>query len=723
MSKKQTKLSIEELYIPGQKTNNNYICENFIIYPQDKEKFGGFIFGIIELKATPKPEGDKIIQTIVNTLKEKYYQQIITSPQPYRLNLETVLEHALQKTNEVLTEMIQIGYINLNLDNLNFLIAVAKPKDHGEIDMFFSHRGLIQAYLIHKTQKGNFKVINIIDNISEPGLEKDHPSKIFSSTVSGNIYTQDRLVICTEILTNIIPPYQISKVCAEHNLAGARDYFRALIQNGASASNFLTHSAIIIGSEKKLSLNQEPVSQQSVNDLISTTEHTEKLLMPTLALNIKAKFKKAAHNIQKKQKAKKDDVPKTKKKTPLVVLYYLGMGLKSLGSLIWALVRGKKKIKLSRIKNLPRAWKIKILRAPIFSKLVAVILVVLVIGLASSIFLIKKHREETARAEAFTVKIEQVKLNLNEAEANLIYQREKESLEKILQTEKLFQGLTAEKKEEKLAYDGLALKISKLKNKLLHIEKSIPQIVTELVVNGQPINGQNLEIRGQTLVATANKNFYLINAQTKNIDKIVSTLEVIKDVAVEDEIIYIVAQNNGLQKYENAEFSSLDTKLADATTAFTIYNNSLYTVQSGQAQIFKQKKSGAGFSEPQGWLKIDSPLKNPQDFCIDGNIFALDSNNQIFKFYGGKAENFMEPIIEPKVKNLTKLFTSLDTKYLYLLDPAGKRVVTLNKEGELVRQYLFETLPSLTDFTVNEKEKAIYLLSENKLYQATLTHL
>lgn len=723
MSKKQTKLAIEELYIPGQKTNNNYICENFIIYPQNKEKFGGFIFGIIELKATPKPEGDKIIQTIVNTLKEKYYQQIITSPQPHRLNLETVLEHALQKTNEVLTEMIQIGYINLNLDNLNFLIAVAKTKDHGESDIFFSHRGLIQAYLIHKTQKGNFKVINIIDNISEPGPEKDHPSKIFSSTISGNIHTQDRLVVCTEIFTNIIPPYQISKVCAEHNLAGARDYCRALIQNGASASNFLTHSAILIGSEIKLSLNQEPASQQSVNDLISTTEHTEKLLMPTLALNIKEKIKKAVHNIQRKQQKKKDNEPKTSRKKPIIIFYYLGAGLKTLALSIFNLIRGKKKIKLSKIKNLPNAWKIKILRAPIFSKLVAVILVFLIIGLGSSVFLIKKHREETARAENFAVKVEQIKLKLNEAEANLIYQREKESLEKILETEKLFQELATEKKDEKLTYDGLSLKISKLKNNLLHIEKSIPQIVTELVVNGQPINGQNLEIRGQTLVAAANKSFYLINPQTKNIDKIVSTLEVIKDIAVEDDIIYIVDQNNALQKYENAEFTSLETTLAAATTGLTFYNNSIYTVQSGQAQIFKQKKSGAGFADPQAWLKIDSPLKNPQDVCIDGNIFALDSENKIFKFYGGKAENFMEPIIEPKAKSLTKIFTNLDTKYLYVLDPTGKRIVTLNKEGELIQQYLFETLPSLTDFIVNEKEKAIYLLSENKIYQATLTHL
>ena len=97
----QYKLSIEEIYLPGQTANNNYICENFIVYPQEKEKYGGFIFGIIEIKGTPKLEGEKIIQALVNTVKEKYYQQILASPKPQRLNLETVLEYALDRKSVV----------------------------------------------------------------------------------------------------------------------------------------------------------------------------------------------------------------------------------------------------------------------------------------------------------------------------------------------------------------------------------------------------------------------------------------------------------------------------------------------------------------------------------------------------------------------------------------------------------------------------------------------
>ena len=83
----------------------------------------------------------------------------------------------------------------------------------------------------------------------------------------------------------------------------------------------------------------------------------------------------------------------------------------------------------------------------------------------------------------------------------------------------------------------------------------------------------------------------------------------------------------------------------------------------------------------------------------------------------------MDTIIEPKPQQITKIFTSAETKYLYLFDPAAKRIVVLNKEGELTKQYLFETLENINDFTVNEKNKKIYLTSGSKIYQVDLTHL
>ena len=86
-------IALEELYIPSKRSKDDYLCEDFIIYPDGKEQNGGYVFGIIEIRATPVHESEKVIKIIVNTLKEKYYGQINASPDPQKLNLETVFEY------------------------------------------------------------------------------------------------------------------------------------------------------------------------------------------------------------------------------------------------------------------------------------------------------------------------------------------------------------------------------------------------------------------------------------------------------------------------------------------------------------------------------------------------------------------------------------------------------------------------------------------------------
>ncbi|HMB26251.1 MAG TPA: hypothetical protein VKP03_02445, partial [Patescibacteria group bacterium] len=143
---KDQDISLKELYIPSKHNKKTYFCEDFIIYPENKEKYGGYLFGIVEVRATPVDESEKIIQTIINTLKQAYYEPIHSSPNPEKLNLETIFEHALQKTNSKLNEIAEIGHIKLILENLNFIIAVAKPNKSGEkIDLLFTHQGMLNA--------------------------------------------------------------------------------------------------------------------------------------------------------------------------------------------------------------------------------------------------------------------------------------------------------------------------------------------------------------------------------------------------------------------------------------------------------------------------------------------------------------------------------------------------------------------------------------------------
>jgi hypothetical protein len=727
----QYKLSIEEIYLPGQTANNNYICENFIVYPHDKEKYGGFIFGIIEIKGTPKPEGEKIIQALVNTVKEKYYQQILASPQPQRLNLETVLEYALQKANEVLLEMMQIGYITIRKENLNFIIAVAKPdiKNH-ETTIYFTQHGLTQAFLLHKSSKGGYKAINVLESGSAPD---DRSQKLFSSTIAGKLNLHDRFFVSTESFSNVISPYQVSKICEEHAIAGTKDYLRALILNNASASNFLTNSAIIIGQEKESISSEQPISQLSMNELISTTEHTEKLLMPTIALNLNEKVQSFIARLTRKEKKQAPlQLPTSKQKTllwnrfPFAIFYYLIIGVKNAGAFVTRVATGKQKLNGNTVKKGFSNLKSKLFNVSMTQKVTIIAIIGAVIALIASIALIHQHNINKANAEVYAAQVEQIKLKLNDAQFALIAQNERESLEDVIVAEDLFKQLPNETSAERASNETLFVQITNLKNQLLHIEKALPQIFTELVANGQPAIGNGLDFSPQLneLVSFAGPNLYIINPDTKNIDNIASTSQDIRDVSLDEKNIFVsnVVANELFQYGDDKKLQKLNFEPVFIPMDFALYNN-LYLLKTDDNQIYKAKKSGTTFSAPQPWLKIDSPLQQPISMSIDGNIFVVDGMNKIYKFYAGKMENFMDPIIEPKPEKITKIFTNADSKYLYAFDPAGKRVVVLNKEGELVKQYIFEALDSVTDFTINEKSKTIYLLSGSKIYSASLTHL
>ncbi|MFH0815116.1 MAG: hypothetical protein V1902_03530 [Candidatus Falkowbacteria bacterium] len=711
----QHKLTIEELYLPGQTTNGNYICENFIVYPQDKEKYGGFIFGIVEIKATQKAEGEKIIQALVNTVKEKYYQQILASPQPQRLNLETILEYALQKANEVLLEMAQIGYITWRKENINFIIAVAKPdiKSH-ETNLYFTHHGQMNASLIHRSSRGGYKAINIIESVND---KDNHSQKLFSSTIAGKLTLHDRFLIATEAFSNIISAYQITKICDEYSIAGAKDYLRALILNNATQANFLTHSAIMLGMEKETLAAGQPISQLSMNELISTTKHTEKLLMPTIALNINEKIRSIISHFGKKQKPLQ--LPITTQKTaiwnrfPFAILYYIVLGAKNLFAYLAQIVTGKKKLSLPTIK------------APIIQRMTLVAIVLVVIAIATTIGLVQHHKTNTLKAEAYAVQVEAVKSKLNDAEFAQIAQNGNDSLSNVLAAEQLLNQMPNENNDEKATNETLATQITNLKNKLLHIEKTLPQIFTEPLVNGQPVVLSRIDIdaKSNVLIGISGQNLYFINTESKNIENIAGADANIANLSLDEGVAYALTDKNELWQIEtDKKISKLNFSFSQAPLDFAVYGN-LYFINAGDNQIFKAKKNGTTFSEPQTWLKINSPLNQPVDLSIDGNIFVVDSVNKTHKFYAGKMENFMDTIIEPKPQQITKVFTSADTKYLYLFDPAGKRIVVLNKEGELTKQYLFETLDNITDFTVNEKDKKIYLNAGSKIYQADLTHL
>jgi len=71
----------------------------------------------------------------------------------------------------------------------------------------------------------------------------------------------------------------------------------------------------------------------------------------------------------------------------------------------------------------------------------------------------------------------------------------------------------------------------------------------------------------------------------------------------------------------------------------------------------------------------------------------------------------------PAAENLSKIFTSSSLPYLYILEPAQKRIIILNKSGEIIKQFQSEKFDNLLDFAISQNGKTIWLLNGLKVYQ------
>ncbi len=123
---------------------------------------------------------------------------------------------------------------------------------------------------------------------------------------------------------------------------------------------------------------------------------------------------------------------------------------------------------------------------------------------------------------------------------------------------------------------------------------------------------------------------------------------------------------------------------------------------------------------PLAWIEeSEEKIKEGVSISIDGSIFALSTEGEIYRYYKGKKEETLAPLLYPSLKTAKKIYTSPGIP-LFLLDSKKKRVVVLNKEGEIAEQIMHESFKDLKDMSVSEDGKKIYLLLNRKVYSLEL---
>ncbi len=153
-----------------------------------------------------------------------------------------------------------------------------------------------------------------------------------------------------------------------------------------------------------------------------------------------------------------------------------------------------------------------------------------------------------------------------------------------------------------------------------------------------------------------------------------------------------------LPPYEDYSFSSMAS-----------FNNRAYFLEENKNEIIFY-----GEKRPSLWIKEgEKNHGNGKDIAIDRSIFILDDENKIHRYYTGEYEEEINYSIYPFVSGIEKIHTEIDAP-LFLLE--SKRVILLDKEGNILQQIYSESFSNLKDIATSTDGKKIYLLDDQKVY-------
>jgi sugar-specific transcriptional regulator TrmB len=315
----------------------------------------------------------------------------------------------------------------------------------------------------------------------------------------------------------------------------------------------------------------------------------------------------------------------------------------------------------------------------------------------------------------------------NQVEATLLYSNEEGAKKLFDEIGALINTLPQETDEQKTKYEKFKQTLDEQLAKMRRVT-----IVSD---PAEIANFTNLSSQAQTeniFYAEVNKKIYAGDTSQRSIyiadtgNKLVNSLT---DLAQPiNTLLYPMINKNNILLFINRNAAiALDTKddkLNNITAkwpaeiaAADIYNNNLYLVDKKNNDILKSESFATSFSTPVKWLKENADLANVVDISIDGSIYLLRDNGELTRYLKGKQDEFKLSLVDPALTSANKLYVSPEGKHIYILDNTGRRLLVFEKTGDYVMQYQSDKFTGLTDFSVDEKNKTIYVLCDNKVYR------
>jgi len=621
---------------------------------------------IANIASKKRKSFDFLLNLLASAIKRDFYANTQKS------TIEA-MESALQGANIYLADFTKRGHKEW-IGNLDFACLAFSQNN-----IYLSQTGGPLIYLLRHNSFTNL-------NKKFIGQQKGGPEKTFTNIASGVIEQGDKLIVASKDILEIASPQIMKEILIK--------------EDGEELYNFIKDK---LENQSKIKIKKDEPSPK---------EPIDSLACLILEVETESNYKK-----KKPPKIVKDEV--------------LGIDLQQLTNNYFSQAQKLLKTDLS---PKPSPFIKFLSKYPIFNHLIAVFILCAII---STPYLVEKINYDIKFKNAEEL-INRVKTLTTQSKFALAYQDQSTARPLLQQANfltltidpiwKTLPGPLQEKlsNELKAAKEELELQQNTLNN--IVVLKNYQEIV-DLTKSTYSFNPQGMFVFQDSI--------YLYEISSGFINKIPleNPVPTLIFVSAKDTFKFGIAGTNSFfllsdpeKIYVYKEGTNYTTYLIKPDLSNTLdikdaafYDGSIYFLNVAKQTILKYQ-IGDEILEGSDWLKKspDAQLNNAGALTVDGNVFVAKENGTILQYAQGKLLKDITPQIKPGIGPETKLFTRLNMKNLYILDPVNNRIIAINKENGFTTQYVARDFDLLKDFWVSEDEKNIFFLNDSKIFKAEI---
>lgn len=632
---------------------------------EDHGEKSGQIFINLEVQNNPV-DAEEIGQAIFETMQGVFFEDLT-------MDGYERFEHALKSVNEVL-DKFKSEKVSNYIGNLNIVVAAIVGNQ-----LYLTQAGDAEAYLIRK---------RFVSVVSDGLSDENEEGEVFSSIASGEIEAGDFVMFSTTRLLRYISKTDLAACVNKSSIIESLDDVKDIISTeilGRVGMTGILFEKLTAADENQLDMEVDSVRREAME----ATQGRISVKKEGMAGRFFAMAKKA----------------KNRASSSRINLGPLSKWVSNFSASLFSKGFGKDK----------------------FLAILIVIIAVLLIG----IFFASGRQAKQEEIERLDGILQNVQDQISEAETKSAFDKEvaKGILDQAYMDAKsvLDSGIYREKATL------LLVEIDEARDRLDNVQRiETPLVSVDLTSANPNISALGFaNVGDRTYVYDVDHLYEVVVDQIQDPLNIDDEETIVAATGFDDRgSVVFLTQSGNMIEYRDGTMTFMDTDDGSFRkgASITDWSNRIYMLDPAGGNIWKYTYLGTRdrFAEAEEYILDETDVSAARDLAIDGNVYTLDANGDINKFYAGtKVDFFIDNPPFGSLQDPRVIYTNERLDEVFVLDSGENKVVVYLKDsrtGNLVyqSQYLFDNVDELRDLYVDEETRTLFVLTATKIIELSL---